>query len=304
MATYTTLDDLDVPALCSAYGLHDPRLQPLKGGAANSSFQLRTAEGCFVLTVLDNHDPTSAAALADHTRVLFAHGLPTAEVVPEVGGGSTTVIGGKPVLLKRWIEGEVIDPLPEDRLTEAGALLARLHNLPADLTEVPVASRRLSADQQGLIGGFRDRAFAAWLSEQLTVVNEREAGRQRSAVLCHGDLFADNLICRAGGSLAVIDWETISLDDPLLDLGMAAVGLAQQAGRLHPRRLELLVEGYTGVRPLPQEVLDELPMEIVHAALIIAFHRYYRHNVRFPNADRADFHLRMVDFAASVRGLA
>ncbi|GAA4132304.1 hypothetical protein GCM10022416_11940 [Actinomadura keratinilytica] len=32
--------------------------------------------------------------------------------------------------------------------------------------------------------------------------------------------FSDNLIVRPDRRLAIIDWETISLDSPLLDLGM------------------------------------------------------------------------------------
>lgn len=181
-----------------------------------------------------------------------------------------------------------------------GGLLAGLHNLPTNLMDLPAGTRRLSDDQTTCIDGFVDREFAAWLTARLVVVRTHEAEYLRGPAICHGDLFADNLICHGDGSLSIIDWETVSLDDPLLDLGMAAVGLAQDGGRISPERLRLLVEGYTAVRPLSEEDQRELPAEIVHAALIIALHRYYRHNVRFPDPANAGSHRQVVDFVESV----
>lgn len=34
--------------------------------------------------------------------------------------------------------------------------------------------------------------------------------------------------------------------------------------------------------------------------MIIAFHRYHRHNVRFPDPDRATYHEQMITFVESV----
>ena len=304
MASYTTTEDLDIPSISDHFTLHDIQISPLKGGAANSSFRLTAREGEYVLTVLDNHDPASAQQLAARTQRLFSRGIPTTKVIPDRAGNLAPVIGTKPVLVKSWIEGEVIDPLPEHLLPAAGALLAQLHNLPADIPDLPVGTRRLSPELEARIADFDDPEFASWLTEHLKAVKEHEARRTRSAVIAHGDLFADNLICRPDGTLAVIDWETVSLDDPLLDLGMAAVGLAQDQGFLSPDRLRLLVAGYTRVRPLSQNDLDELPTEITHAALIIAFHRYYRHHVRFPDPSKADYHRAMISFVRSVGALA
>ncbi|MEW2219083.1 hypothetical protein AB0939_07155 [Streptomyces sp. NPDC006990] len=41
-------------------------------------------------------------------------------------------------------------------------------------------------------------------------------------------------------------------------------------------------------------------MEIVHAALIIAFHRFYRHNIRFPDPAKSSIHNGMIQFVDSV----
>jgi homoserine kinase type II len=204
------------------------------------------------------------------------------------------------VILKRWIQGDTLDPLPNRLLPVAGGLLATLHNLPLSLPDLPTRTRRLSLEHHSRIAEFEDKTFAVWLADKFKIVYAHEACHHRAMAICHGDLFADNLIHRPDGSLAVIDWETVSLDDPLLDLGMAAVGLARHQTELPSRRLQLLIEGYTQIRPLPTEDLESLPIEIMHAALIIAFHRYYRHNIRFPNSLKANLHEEIVTFVDSL----
>lgn len=307
MAKYTTLEQIDLPVVAERYGLHDPQIAPLSGGAANSSFRITSSADEFVLTILDNHDTDSAGRLAAHTQALFLLGVPTVSVVPATDGSAVTHFDGRPVILKAWADGTVEQPLPERLLPEAGRILAELHALAPQspgLTDIPVGTRRLSAGHESLIPGFPDRAFADWLIEQLARVHRVEADGRRARTITHGDLFDDNIIVGTEGKLTVLDWETVSLDDPLLDLGMAAVGLAQENGELAPPRLKALVEGYEQVRPLAEEDRRALPAEITHAALIIAFHRYYRHNVRFPDTSKSAYHLEMIKFVDSVEGAA
>ncbi|MET9655315.1 phosphotransferase [Streptomyces sp. NPDC006460] len=302
MATYTAVDQIDVPAVARAYGIEPLRLVPLAGGAANSSFRLSTASDEYVLTVLDDHDAVSAGRLAVRTRALRRLGVPTCTVVPTTDGSLVAFPGERPVLLKEWIEGEVHRPLPLALLPEAGRVLARLHTLPAGvpgLADLPVGTRRLTPEDEALIPAFADREFAAWTAGRLARVRAGEAGRERVPVIVHGDLFDDNVLVR-GDRLAFLDWETVSLDDPLLDLGMAAVGLARVDGALDPERLRALLDGYQETAALSAEDLALLPLEIVHAALIIAFHRYRRHTVHRPDPALADHHREMVGFVASV----
>ncbi|MCG3041801.1 phosphotransferase [Streptomyces sp. S1A] len=307
MAKYTTLDQIDLPAVARSYGLDQPRLEPLTGGAANSSFKLTSTSGTYVLTILDNHDLPSARRLAAHTQAVFRLGVPTTEVVPAADGALTAQLDGRPVILKKWVEGVVRQPLPTQLLPEAGRVLARLHTLSPQspgLDDIPVGTRRLSDHHRSLIPQFTDTGFADWLNGRLDRIRSAEAKSDRPRRVVHGDLFDDNIIVGEDGSLTVLDWETISLDDPLLDLGMAAVGLAQEDGILVPERLEALVTGYRRIVSLTDADAAALPMEIEHAALIIAFHRYYRHNVRFPDPARSTYHTEMIKFVDSVESAA
>lgn len=301
MATYTSADELDLASIAKRYGFDDISLEPLNGGAANSSFKAGCEQGEFVLTVLDNHDQRSAEILAAHTRALFERGMPTAEVVSNIDGDDISLVDGRCMLLKRWIPGQVVEPLPHDLLEKAGRLLAQLHGLRPDVPNLPVGTRRLSTVQVALVDGFPDHAFAQWLTKHLDAVQRREAHlTQVPDVISHGDLFTDNLLVKPDGELAIIDWETVSLDSALLDLGMTLLGLAKVDGRLDQEAAGRILHGYDAVRPLSPEHADAVRSEVEHAALIIAFHRYYRHNIRFPDAAKSRIHEELIGFVQSL----
>ncbi|CAO5238659.1 hypothetical protein FAGKG844_250046 [Frankia sp. AgKG'84/4] len=82
---------------------------------------------------------------------------------------------------------------------------------------------------------------------------------------------------------------------------MTIVGLGQEAGLLDLGRMEDIVGGYREIESLDEADLIFLPMEIVYAAMIIAYHRYIRHNIRFPNPERSSYHREMVRFVESVQ---
>lgn len=297
MATYTGLDQVDLAGLAARYGLEDVHAVPIVGGAVNSSFLLDTAAGEFVLTVLDGHDAASAAELARRTRMFAALGVPTGDVVPDTSGNLVTAVGPLRMMVKRWLPGRVHTFLPASLLPAAGMLLARLHLLPPAATGLPSGTRRLSkADMAGMadMAGREDRTdpeFRDWVIRTAVVPRPHPA----PGVVCHGDLFVDNLVERPDGSLAVIDWETASIDDPVFDLGMAAVGLCQSddADRIDPTRLALLLDGYTRLRPLPDADRARLPDTVVEACVLLAIHRYHRrgtgraHRQLLPVADSA-----------------
>ncbi|MCK9900540.1 phosphotransferase [Frankia sp. Cpl3] len=303
MANYTTADQVDLDTVSQHYGLADIQISPLRGGAANSSFHLFSDSGEFTLTVLDNHNISSARRLAAHTQTVFGLGIPTTEVVPTIAGDLVAALGSRPTILKRWISGEVRDPLPLSLLPAAGNILASIHQLTAQaagLSDVPSETRRLSPVDEAAISQFMDENFGGWLSEQMKKVHALEEERKGIKRIVHGDLFADNIIVGENGQLSVLDWETISLDDPLLDLGMAIVGLGQRDGLLATDRMDLLISGYREVEELNESDLVALPIEIVNAALIIAYHRYVRHNIRFPDPSKSGIHVEMIKFVDSV----
>ncbi|WP_433215034.1 phosphotransferase [Microtetraspora malaysiensis] len=303
MATYTTLDQLDLFAVRDSYALGPFQAREIVGGDVNSSFRLRCEDGAeYTLTIVENRKPGKAITVASHTRTLSTLGIPTTEVVPDRNGDLAPDVGGRKLILKRWIHGTVYDVLPQRLLEAAGAFLGGLHStVPLEALDPPAVqgARRLSAADVASLDGAGDAGFVDWLKSG--VADGGESAARGACVVCHGDLFPDNIIERPDGSLVVIDWETLSLDDPLFDVGMAVVGLTPRAadGRIDPGRLAPLLSGYARVRPSVIGELARLPGFIKAAAAEIGFHRYHRYLAHPMPGSRSAAYLDMVDCADS-----
>ena len=160
----------------------------------------------------------------------------------------------------RWIEGErpgvvdpatPVDPRREFLATDLAAVLEALQqaDVPADAVEDPSlrwyrggplaamdqATRENIERCRSLENfGFDLRAAERIWDEAMTLpgVTERVTPRW-----CHGDLAAENLLVRDGKLAAVLDFGSLSVGDPTVDLMMAWEILDQPAREVLRRRL-------------------------------------------------------------------
>ncbi|MGE0729838.1 MAG: phosphotransferase [Acidimicrobiia bacterium] len=233
-------------SLGARVGLAVTGVRAMPGGSRNHSYLLDTPTGRYVGTLLSAHTEASAELLIRLTAHAAAHGITTpAPVLP--AAGPSLHWHGVPVLIRPHVDGRVhATRLPAQLLGAAGAALACVHAVPIP-SFAPVAVRRLPPD-------WAERALPADLRSVLAGGARRavEAGllQPGRSVFTHGDLFPDNLIAPAnGGPLTIIDWEFAGADDPVIDLGVAAVGLCRSpAGGIDIGALDALLGGYHSAR--------------------------------------------------------
>jgi len=94
------------------------------------AFRLGAPGGDYVLTVLDNHDVVSADRLSPTSPGTIHSWNTDHAVVPTLTAVNRLLLPGRPVILKRWISGRVIEPLPLDRISVCWPMLAQLHMCP------------------------------------------------------------------------------------------------------------------------------------------------------------------------------
>ncbi|WP_436770808.1 phosphotransferase [Yinghuangia sp. YIM S09857] len=271
MADHAMLRPHEIAHVCAAYGLSVREVSRLTGGTVNTHLLVDAGDaGHFVLTVLDAREVAAFSRLVGVMRWLASAGYPTG--APLDGDGKAP--RGRAVIVRPYIHGTCHDTLPATLLPAAGAVLARLHGLglPPRELRLPENARGLPETAVAMIEAFPDREFAAWM---LRNVADPPLSGARGCIT-HGDLFSDNLVETDDGSLRVLDWETASVDDPLLDLGMAVVGLGIEDGVFRTGRIAAVVDGYRAVRPLSPGELHRLRELSVYAGSIVAFNRYVR----------------------------
>lgn len=301
MAKYSDLTIDQQRKACRHFGVELMDSEHLAGGAANTSYVIvgATTER-YVLTVLDNmsHLKFPVEVLPQLLNYLGAHGIRTNEPVFGLDGQLVETVDGHQFMLKRYVEGDCHDYLPEHLLGAAGATLASVHCVPP-CAELPTGARRLQNSEEFLVQ-FKDTVFADWVRGRLADSQSLLALEGTDSVI-HGDYFADNLIIEADNRIAIVDWETASNDIPLLDLGWAIVGFAGRNGRLDANRLSIFMAGYESVRPLSSEERQYLHSAVLYATTLLAYFRYVRHHIRFPNPAKQNLYSEMYDLAESIR---
>ena len=237
----------------------------LSGGTSNAMYVLERGGDRFVLRM----QPTRVRApgandVHREARVLQAirgTDIPHAEVVA-VGTDGTS---GRDYYVMPFRDGlSIRSGLPsqfesaQDRYAIAQSLIETLVAIHAVSAEDP------AVDGLGRPEGFVERQVERWMSQldryrvrPLAELDEvarwlrARTPRPQSATLIHGDFGLHNLLIapdRPPRVLAVLDWETATLGDPLIDLGHFLCGWLQgdEHARWFGARVELDLDGFPG----------------------------------------------------------
>jgi homoserine kinase type II len=296
VAEYSTVDLEEATDLGRRVGVHVSGIRPLTGGMRNSSFVLETDAGRLVLSVLDSHDVDSAAALADLTVALAAGGVPTPAPLASPGGGHVLRrADGTPVAIRPHVDGTLSSPVPERDLHAIGTLLGRVHTLDPPI-RLPPPTRRLPGRWRHRVRGRADPRLVDLL-ERAVALDREIAWSHLPQGLTHGDLFDDNLIHDDAG-WHVIDWEYAAHDVFVLDIAIAIIGVCRAGGpTLDPARVRRFLDGYEAVRPLEAVERVTVRPALRYGAAVLAYERWVRHNLDWPDPARATSHVEMVDLA-------
>lgn len=291
---------LDIKKIARQYGLTVSAFEPFSGGASNSSYLLQADKNRYVLTRFTNKEFPDVTKLAQLLRLLDEHNFPSTRLVLLPTGEAALMYRAKPVILKRYISGQVCSALDNAMLHQIGAAMARLHQIPPPdflPDEHPYGIQLFSS----VIGRDINTEYESWLAGQLRYF-EQHIPPNLPRGLIHGDLFYDNVLFE-GGLKAIIDFEDACCYYKAFDLGMAIVGLCTKATKLAPSAARALLMGYQQVRVLEEREKESLPLFIEYAATATSYWRFWKYHIHAPQAQKADKHWEMVRLAKQARAI-
>lgn len=203
-------------------------------GFGNVSWHVPTSDGALLVKVARPHlaaDKLSSAAEA--MRRAHRAGVPTPELIHldlECGA-----LGGHPVRVQSWVPGRHRDEVLTDEQSvrrfhaDLGVALARLHSIPgegfssrvgqpgvatwAEYVRTRVGQIAARVEQRGGVAGIDHRALL-----ERAVRIAAEVSPLVPARLVHRDLYEDNLLVAADGTVAaILDFDIAEVWDPLAD---------------------------------------------------------------------------------------
>lgn len=310
MASYTQLSHTEIKALADQYGLTVTESEPLDGGNGNSSYLLKTRQATYVLTVCDDKAFDEVNHMGQLLLLLEQHNVPCNRLISPVNGGILLTLpasgGDKAVMLKGYIEGQVVENLTEQQLFEVGRQAAKLNQIPPPdyLPTHHPYGRKLFPKVLGLN---IDSDYETLITQELDYLAQNiSAGLPRG--LIHGDLFYDNLLMQGDAFKAIIDFEEACHYYCVFELGMAIVGACVDDANVEANGVDLtkaraLVAGYQQVRPLKTIEQQSLQMFVRYAAMATSYWRFKTYNIEKPNNNKATHHWQMVRLAQAVAGI-
>ena len=307
MATYTQLNKQDIQSLADNYDLRVIKFLPIDGGSGNSSYILKTEKSSYVLTVCDDKKIDEVFKMGQLLLLLETHNIPCNRLIlpvnSEILTTFTTADGVKPVMLKNYIEGQVIKQLDETMLFEVGRQAAQLNQIsPPDYLPTNHSYGRQFFSRA--IGLNIDAKYESWLSEEIDYL-EQNISENLPRGLIHGDLFYDNLLfdpssSMPGGFKAIIDFEDACHYHLIFELGMGILGTCINDLTVNLDKARSLVNGYEKIRPLIKIEKESLQLFVRYAAVATSYWRFNKYNIEEPSQHKANHHLQMMNIAKSV----
>jgi len=288
MALLTELSLASAAPLARIFDLDLRAIEPLTAGSVNSNFRLTDASGKIYFARL-YEEQDQAGARREHAVVaaLDDAGVPVVRALQNRHGGSLADFEGKAFAVFPWVDGEI---LCQARVTpsacfELGAALARVHQCSSRAPALPGGRFRIPDLRERLARV--EASGRASLLPAVRTIRERldhyEANRATDLEqgICHGDLFRDNVLWQGPKLRALLDFESVCLNNFAYDLMVTALAWCY-GGEFELGLVQALFDGYRSVRALPAAEVAALRGEGAIACLRFATTRLTDFSLRVP----------------------
>lgn len=301
MAVYTQLTISELRKILALYAIQLVNFRPIEGGNSNSNYYIQAKEGAYMLTIAETQNLTQVLIIAKLLRWLNKHQFFTTKVVPTIDGVLVTQFGEKPIFVKEWIEGKVLERFSELQLMQIGKEMARLHQIPPpnDLPKISPFGYQMF---DTAIGKGIDVAFEDWLEERQQFLIQYLPHHLPQGLI-HGDVFFDNVLFEDGELKAIIDFEEACHYYFVFGIAMGILGTCRTGEVIHLYQAKALVQGYETLRSLSFSEKAALQLFVEYTAIALAWWRYWKYNIQSPWPERKDKYLEMVRIAKAVRAV-
>jgi len=299
MALYDRLDRRAIEGLARRFGIDDiTAFCLMDGGSENTNYCLETNSGKYVLTLCDQKSLKQATKLASLLVYLTDHGIRTSRVVVPPKEPIVLLHDEKPVMLKRYVDGNITANLTGNLLVQLGQEMARLHTIPAPsyLPKSFPYGRRYFPE---VINSDLDHSYIGWLSEMNSYLQKR-IPQHLPMALIHGDVFFDNLIVQGDQLMAIIDFEEACHYYRGFDLGMVIVGACRDRQGISFEKAGRFIRSYQKKATLQSIERESLKAFAVYAAVATSFWRFRQYHLLRPEPRLYDKHVEMQILADTI----
>jgi homoserine kinase type II len=305
MAQYTVLNDTDLQTILTHYSVGKVwSYKILSGGSENTNYFIKTEHNAYVLTICEQKSPKEAKDLALLLDYLALNNFATSKLIRTLKDKLTVTFNNKPVILKAFIEGDIVQDLSENLLLYLGKELAKLHQVKVP-NYVPKTLNYGSVNRFDEVQIYApDSAFYKWLKDTQHYI-ENYIHSELPKALIHSDIFYSNIIVsKDRNSVTIMDFEEACYYYRVFDIGMTIVGTCRSGDTINLDKVRHLLSGYQQHTKLLKLEEKALKAFTVYAAAGTAFWRHQHFNYINIIAEKKEHYLEMQSLADTIMNLS
>lgn len=293
MAQYSLLEERDVQTILSQYDVGKVvSFKILSGGSENTNYVVYTSAQSLVLTVCEQKSLKEATDLASLLEYLKRNGFTTSKLIKTKQKELIITWNDKPLMLKEYIEGTIVEDLSDDLLTYLGKELAKLHGIkaPAYLPN----SVAYGAERFYKVAEYApNSSFFDWLKDVQNYI-EHFISEELPKSLIHSDIFYNNIVVTENKDKGTImDFEEACCYYRVFDIGMMLVGTCCDGAILNLQKAVSVLKGYQQKTILLDVEKKALLAFTAYAAAATAFWRHQNFNYVNITPEKKEHYLEM-----------
>ena len=303
MAQYTVLNDEDLKVILAQYGIKNIlSYKVLRGGSENTNYVINTQNKNLALTICEQKSIEKSTELATLLEHLDKNEFSTSKLIKTKEGNLTSVWKNKAVILKEFLEGDIMEDLSGNMLFSLGEQLAKLHQIKApDYLPKTVSYGLERFDEVKMYAP--ESSFYAWLKNTQEYI-EFYINDSLPKALIHSDIFYNNIIVSPDKKNATImDFEEACYYYRVFDIGMMIIGTCNDGSSVNHSKVTSLLKGYQKQNQLLEIEKEALQAFAIYGATATAFWRHQNFNHVNFNSEKKDSYLEMKNLADNLMNI-
>ena len=275
---YTVLTINEVNQIVSQYNIGKVySCKILSGGSENSNYLVKTQNNKYVLTICEQKTKIETEQLTQLLRHLEKNNFQTSRILVSKNGRSIINHSDKPIMLKTFIEGDVIDDLSSDLLECIGEEMGKLHQISAP--EYLPSKLNYGIEYFDDVKLYdKNSEFDLWLQKKKENFKSY-FNLDLPKALIHSDVFTSNVIISKDlQRTTIMDFEEATYYYRLFDIGMSIIGLCREGKSVNTTKASHLLKGYQNIISLKGEEKKSLQTFTIYAATAMSFWRHKNFN--------------------------
>ena len=279
---YTSISMLEVEAILADFSITKiDNINLLSGGSVNTNYLIITKSGKYVLTLCEQTSEKEAKELANLLEYLEQQQFETSKIIRNTKNESLTLWKGRPIIIKKYIEGKILKEIPSHLIELIGRELGKLHKIKAP-EDLPL---QLTFGKEQFVNVEKyasHSTFDVWLKKMLEYVSPFIFPDLPRAFI-HADVFFSNVVIRED-SVILIDFEEATNYYRIFDIGMMIIGICGEEEIVNLEKAKFLLSGYLREIELLDMEFNALQAFTVYAGAAMTFWRHMNFNYTKPDS--------------------